>query len=186
MRILSVITKLAIFGGIVVLLTLLGYAIFGNRLVLKPSPLVGAKAPEFTLKLFNGDNLKLSDLKGKTVLLNFWASWCGPCKVEAPALERSWGEYKEKGVIFLGVNVWDDQNSALSYLEEVGGGYPNGIDPKGEIAVEYGIGGVPETYFIDVSGKVVDKFTGQLTEEIIDYFLGKALSSSQQNGLTKK
>jgi cytochrome c biogenesis protein CcmG/thiol:disulfide interchange protein DsbE len=182
MKILSAITKLAVFAGIVILLALFGYAIFGNRVFLKPSPLVGAEAPDFTLKLFNGDQLKFSDLKGKAVLLNFWASWCGPCKDEAPALQASWEKYRNKGAIFLGVNVWDDKDSALIYLKEFGGEYISGIDPKGEIAVDYGVGGVPETYFIDTSGKIVDKYTGQLTEEIIDYFLGKALSPSEQDG----
>ena len=186
MKILSAFTKLAVFAGIVLLLFLFGYAIFGDKVFEKRSPLVGIPAPEFTLKLFNGEQLKLSELKGKAVLLNFWASWCGPCRSEAPALETSWRKYKDKPVVFLGVNVWDDKSNALQYLNSFGGGYINGIDPKGEIAVEYGVAGVPETYFIDPSGKIVDKYTGQLTEEMIDYFLGKALSPSKQNELTRR
>jgi len=186
MKILSIITKLAVLAGILVLLGIFGYAIFGNRVFLQPSPLVGSEAPDFTLNLLNGEELKLSDLKGKVVLLNFWASWCGPCKEEALALEASWGKYKDKPVVFLGINVWDDRDSALAYLNRFGGGYLNGIDQKGEIAVDYGVAGVPETYFIDPSGKIVDKYTGPLTEESIDYFLGKALSSSQKDELTKK
>jgi cytochrome c biogenesis protein CcmG/thiol:disulfide interchange protein DsbE len=186
LRILGTISKLIAFGAIVVLLVLLGYAVFGSRVSLQPSPLVGSEAPDFTLNLFNGDVLRLSDLKGKAVLLNFWASWCGPCKEEAPALEASWERYKDKGVVFLGINVWDDRESALSYLDRFGGGYPNGIDQKGEIAVNYGVAGVPETYFIDPSGRIVNKYTGLLTEESIDYFLGKALSSPQKDELTKK
>ena len=186
MKLLSVFTKLAIFAGIVVLLALLGYAIFGDRVVIKPSPLVGGKAPNFTLRLFNGDQLTLSELRGKAVLLNFWASWCGPCKLEAPALDASWRKYRDKPVIFVGVNVWDDKDSARAYRKQFGGEYINGVDPKGEIAVEYGIGGVPETYFIDASGKIVDKYTGQLSEEIIDYLMKKTLSPSEQDGLSKK
>ncbi len=177
MKILSTITKLAIFAGIVVLLGLFGYALFGNREFMKPSPLVGSEAPEFTLNLFDGGQLKLSDLRGKAVLLNFWASWCAPCRDEAPALESSWKKYKDRDVVFIGVNVWDDKDMALRYVEKFGGGYVNGVDPKGEIAVEYGIAGVPETYFIDPSGKIVDKYTGILTEQSIDYFLERALSS---------
>jgi cytochrome c biogenesis protein CcmG/thiol:disulfide interchange protein DsbE len=186
MRILGTVTKLAVFGVIVVLLVLLAYAIFGNRVFLRPSPLVGSEAPDFTLKLFNGDQIKLSDLKGKAVLLNFWASWCGPCREEAPALEASWKKYRDKSVVFIGVNVWDDKDSALRYLREFGGGYLNGMDPKGEIAIDYGVAGVPETYFIHPSGKIVDKYTGTLTEEVIDYYLTKALSPLKGDELTKK
>jgi len=182
-KILSIVTKLSVLLAILLLLSLLGYAIFGNRVFLKFSPIVGQQAGDFTLELFNGEKMKLSDLRGKAVLLNFWASWCIPCRDEAPALDASWKKYRDKQAVFIGVNVWDDKDSALLYLKKFGGAYENGMDPKGEIAVEYGVGGVPETYFIDTSGKIVDKYTGPLTEEIIDYFLGKALSTN--HGITK-
>ncbi len=183
MRILSVLTKLSILVALLLLLGLLGYAVFGNKVFIKSSPIVGREASDFTLELFNGERIKLSNLRGKAVLLNFWASWCIPCRDEAPVLESSWRKYRNMPVAFIGVNVWDDKDSALVYLGQFGGGYDNGLDPKGEIAIEYGVGGVPETFFIDQSGKIVDKYTGPLTEEIIDYFLGKALS--QQNGQPK-
>ncbi|MBI2486225.1 MAG: TlpA family protein disulfide reductase [Deltaproteobacteria bacterium] len=186
MKILSAVTKLSVFVGIVLLLFLFAYAIFGDKVFEKPSPLVGTQAPDFRLNLFTGGQLKLSELKGKAVLLNFWASWCGPCRSEAPALEASWRKYRDKPVVFLGINVWDDKSNALRYIDSFGGGYLNGLDPKGEIAVEYGVAGVPETYFIDPSGKIVDKYTGQLTKETIDYFLERALSPSKQNELTKR
>jgi cytochrome c biogenesis protein CcmG/thiol:disulfide interchange protein DsbE len=182
----SLVVKLVVFAAIMILLGLLGYAVFGNKVFSKPSPLVGREASDFTLELFSGDKLKLSDLRGKAVLLNFWASWCMPCRDEAPTLEASWKRYKDKPVVFVGIDVWDDKDSALSYITQFGGGYVNGIDPKGEIAVDYGVGGVPETYFIDASGKIVDKYTGALSEEMINQFLGKALSPSPLNGLTKK
>ncbi len=183
MKILSTITKLSVLLAILLLLGLLGYAVFGNRVFIKSSPIVGQPASGFKLNLFNGEKLELSNLRGKAVLLNFWASWCIPCKDEAPALEAAWKKYKDKQVVFIGVNVWDDKDSALLYLKEFGGEYENGMDPKGEIAVEYGVGGVPETFFIDTSGKIVDKYTGPLTKELIDYFLEKALS--QDHGITK-
>lgn len=186
MKGLSLAAKLVVFAAIVVLLSLLGYAVFGNKVFSKPSPLVGREASDFTLELFSGGKLNLSDLRGKAVLLNFWASWCMPCRDEAPALEASWKRYKDKPAVFIGIDIWDDKDSALAYIKQFGGGYVNGIDPKGNIAVDYGIGGVPETYFIDASGRIVDKYTGPLTERIIDQFLGKALSSSPLNGLTKE
>ena len=178
--------KLGVFVAIMILLGLLGYAVFGNKVFIKSSPLLGREASDFTLELFSGDRLRLSDLRGKAVLLNFWSSWCIPCRDEAPILEESWKRYKDKPVMFIGIDVWDDKDSALTYLKQFGGGYVNGIDSKGEIAVDYGVGGVPETYFIDSSGKIVDKYTGPLTEGMIDHLLGKALSPSPLNGLTKE
>ena len=174
MSILNTGTKLGVLVIIFLVLALLGYALFGDRETAKTSPLVGKDAPEFTLKLFDGKRVSLSELKGKTVLLNFWASWCMPCRQEAPALEQSWLKYKDKNVVFIGVNVWDENRSASSYIEKFGGGYPQGIDPEEEIQVDYGIGGVPETYFIGPSGIITDKYNGPLTEEIIDYYVNRA------------
>lgn len=178
MKLLSVISKLAIFIGIVIILGIFGYAIFGNRVIIKKSPLIASEAPNFTLDLFNGDKIKLSELRGKAVLLNFWASWCIPCRDEAPALESSWLKYKDKPVVFLGVNIWDDDSNAISYLRTYNGGYPNGKDPAGDITVNYGVAGVPETYFIDTTGKITDKYVGPLTVDIIDHFLSRALLNS--------
>src|SRR3972149_311450 len=167
MKILSTITKLAVLLAILLLLGLLGYAVFGNKVFIKSSPIVGQQASGFTLNLFNGEKLELSNLRGKAVLLNFWASWCIPCKDEAPALGAAWKKFKDKQVVFIGVNVWDDKDSALLYLKQFGGEYENGMDPKGEIAVEYGVGGVPETYFIDTSGKIVNNYTAPFKESTI-------------------
>jgi len=174
MKIFSATGKIVVFIIILGLVSLMGYAIFGNRVSVKTSPLIGQQAPPFTLKTFDGKELKLSDLEGKIVLLNFWASWCMPCRQEAGALETSWQKYKDKDVVFVGVNVWDENSNALKYLTNFGGGYPHALDPDEEIQINYGVGGVPETFFIDSSGNVRDKFTGPLTEQIIDYFVLKA------------
>ncbi|MEQ9620129.1 MAG: TlpA disulfide reductase family protein [Deltaproteobacteria bacterium] len=180
MNILNTGSKLVVLLIILTILILLGFALFGNREAIKVSPLVGKKAPEFTLKLFDGEKLTLSELEGKTVLLNFWASWCMPCKQEALALEKSWQKYKDDNVVFIGVNVWDDTSNARSYMKKYGGEYPHGIDPAEEIQVDYGIGGVPETFFIDASGNIIDKYNGPLTTEIIDYFIPRAMNPEEQ------
>ncbi len=136
MSILNTGTKLGVLVLILLVLALLGYALFGGGGSVKTSPLIGKDAPGFELKLFDGRRLSLSELKGKTVLLNFWASWCMPCRQEAPALEQSWLKYKDNNVVFIGVNVWDESRAAASYMEKFGGGYPQGIDPEEEIQVE--------------------------------------------------
>lgn len=174
MKIFNTSGKLIILIIILGLVGLMGYAIFGTHSNVKTSPLIGKQAPDFTLKTFDGKDLALSDLKGKTILLNFWASWCMPCRQEAGALESAWQKYKDKDVIFIGVNVWDESSNAQSYLDQFGSGYTNALDPQEEIQVNYGIGGVPETFFIDSLGNVRDKFTGPLTEQIIDYYVLKA------------
>ena len=178
MKFLRTANSIVVFIIILVFIILLGYSIFGSKKAPKASPLIGKKAPDFTLDLFDGTNLALSDLRGKTVLLNFWASWCMPCRQEAQALENSWQKYKDKDVVFIGVNVWDNSSNARNYMNNFGGAYPHGVDPEEEIQVDYGVGGVPETYFIDSSGLVRDKFTGPLTEQIIDYFITRAMDDT--------
>ena len=178
MKFLTAANHIVVFIVILVFIILLGYTMFGNREAPRPSPLVGKEAPDFTLDLFGGGDLTLSDLKGKAVLVNFWASWCMPCRQEAEALENSWQRYKDDGVVFVGVNVWDEDSNARSYMSNFGGAYPHGKDPEEEVQVDYGVGGVPETYFIDSRGIIRDKFTGPLTEKIIDYYINRATTEA--------
>lgn len=125
---------------------------------------IGHAAPAFSLPLYDGKSLSLADLKGKPVVVNFWASWCDPCREEAPTLEWVWEQYKGKGVIFLGVDIWDSEPDARAFIKEFGLTYPNGADPGGAIANQYGVTGVPETYFIGKDGKVTRKFIGAVNE----------------------
>ncbi len=127
-----------------------------------PSPLVAKPAPPFTLPLFDGGVLRLADLSGKVILLNFWASWCVPCREEARDLEAAWQKYKTQGIVFVGVNIQDKESDARAFLEEFGITYPNGIDRGSTIAIDYGVWGVPETFFIDRAGRITYKQVGAL------------------------
>jgi cytochrome c biogenesis protein CcmG/thiol:disulfide interchange protein DsbE len=118
-------------------------------------------APDFQLTLFEGypgnagrDPVNLSDLKGKVVVLNFWASWCVPCAQEAADLQATYQKYKDKDVVFLGVDWTDIEGDALNYLKRFGITYANGPDLQTRIGPRYHITGVPETYVIDRNGNV--------------------------------
>jgi cytochrome c biogenesis protein CcmG/thiol:disulfide interchange protein DsbE len=114
---------------------------------------VGQPAPRFDVTTFDGERLSLEDLRGKVVLVNFWASWCNPCAEEADELEAAWQFYKDRGdVVFLGI-AWSDMDTkALGYLEQFDVTYPNAPDLGTRASQAYRITGVPETFIIDRNG----------------------------------
>ena len=122
-------------------------------------------APDFTLELFGGGSVSLADLRGKVVLVDFWASWCPPCIEEAPTLNRIYEEYRDRGVEFLGVCIWDTTKTCEQFLGDYAVAYPTGRDAEGAILVDYGVKGIPEKFFIDAEGRVVRKFAGPVREE---------------------
>lgn len=131
-------------------------------------------APNFTFTTFEGESISLADLQGKGVVLNFWASWCDPCRDEAAMLESAWRREQGNGIVFIGLDYLDQEPSAKAYLEEYGISYPNGPDLQSEAARRYGIKGVPETYFIAPDGKIVQTVIGPVTSPAqLDTFLAK-------------
>ena len=147
-------------------LALLAYG-FGREPRYLESPMLGRPAPSFSLAHFDGMRLRLEDLRGKVVFLNFWASWCPPCRAEAPALEATWQQLRDQDVVFVGVNTQDDEARARAFLDEFRITYPNGRDPGGRIAVDYGVWGLPETYFIGPDGRITYKHIGTLGPALI-------------------
>ncbi len=139
-----------------------------------PSQLVGKPAPEFVLKSFDGEKIRLSDFRGKTLLVNFWASWCHPCREEAPALERAYMSLSGNQVEFIGINIMDDRKSAEEYIKSFGGSFVNIYDPENEVHLDYGVGGVPETFFVNPEGIITGKHRGPLTERMIMDYIEKA------------
>ncbi|MFC1881024.1 TlpA family protein disulfide reductase [Thermodesulfobacteriota bacterium] len=129
--------------------------------------MVNRPAPDFSLKTFKGNTISLEDLRGKPVVINFWASWCPPCRIEAPLIERTWRAYKNRGLIFLGVNIQDREEDALSYIREFDITYPNGPDPTGEITIDYGVSGLPVTFFISNKGEVVRRWVGAIETNVL-------------------
>ena len=124
-------------------------------------------APSLDLLLFGGGPLRVGGAAaaaGQVLVLNFWASWCVPCREEAGVLERGWRAYGERGVLFVGVNVWDREPAARAFLAAVDVSYPNGTEPAGEAAIAYGVRGLPETFFVDRQGRTVRRWIGPVTE----------------------
>ncbi|MEM4658658.1 MAG: TlpA disulfide reductase family protein [Candidatus Methanosuratincola sp.] len=116
--------------------------------------------------------VRISDFRGSPIVVNFWASWCAPCREEMPFLEKSWRTYKEKGVRFIGINVFDERERASRYLGEVGVSFVNLYDPDGEVANFFDLAGLPVTLFVDREGNIVKKnfgaFTGKNGEKVLD------------------
>jgi cytochrome c biogenesis protein CcmG/thiol:disulfide interchange protein DsbE len=119
----------------------------------------------------------LAAQRGKVVLLDFWASWCQPCRDEAPGMERVWRSYGPRGVAFLGINVFDERQDALGYVQEFGLSYPNATDPNSQVAVEYGLAGVPEKFLISRDGQLVRRFVGPMSEDTLRRLLDEQLAS---------
>jgi len=147
--------KVFIGGGLLIVLLISFVSILAFGLVkAKSGPRDSGLAPDFTLTAFDGKKITLSELRGQVVVINFWASWCLPCRQEAAYLENTWRKYKDKGVVFIGVDYLDTDIKALAYIQEFGITYFNGPDLASRIAQSYNIQGVPETYFVDQGGQL--------------------------------
>jgi cytochrome c biogenesis protein CcmG, thiol:disulfide interchange protein DsbE len=141
------------------------------------SPLLAKPAVPFEITLFDGKKLTLNDLRGKAVFLNFWASWCPPCRAEARDLEAAWQTVKDKNMVFLGVALQDTDQNSLEFLKEFNVTYPNGKDESGKIAVDYGTWGIPESFFIDPQGRITYKHVGGIRAELAVTKLEEAAKS---------
>ena len=135
----------------------------------------GEAAPDFSLNLMGGGSIGSQELRGRVVMLDFWASWCPPCREEAPVLAQVYAEYRERGVEFVGVNLWDNAGDADIFVQQQGHEYPNGVDDGGKIAISYGVRGIPEKFFIDREGSIVRKFSGPMTADRLRMILESML-----------
>src|SRR5579871_1071106 len=118
-------------------------------------------APAVAMATFSGRSLSIASFRGHPVILNFWASWCAPCREEAPLLEATWREYRGRGLIVLGVDTQDMISPAKAFLSDYRLTFPAVRDPDGTVARRYGTTGVPETFFISADGRIVGKFPGE-------------------------
>lgn len=161
----------------VLLLVGLGFGLTRNAREL-PAVSVGKPAPSFELESLAGERVSSRDFKGRPLVVNFWASWCSECRKEHPLLMAAHDRFGDR-VAFVGVVFRDSAGNARDYLVEMGdvqnGSYPNLVDPGSRMAIDYGVYGVPETFFVDRRGTVVAKRVGRVTDEILARELDRIL-----------
>jgi cytochrome c biogenesis protein CcmG/thiol:disulfide interchange protein DsbE len=142
-----------------------------------PSPLVGRPAAAFTLDTLDGKPVALDALRGQVVVVNFWASWCRPaCYDEAPVLERNWRAYRDRGLVVIGVGIQDTPQAARQFISTFSLTFPNVRDVAGKVSVDYGVYGVPETFFVDRRGRIRGKHVGAVTDDVFRDFADRLLA----------
>jgi len=148
----------------------------GRDTYVLPSPMAGLEAPEFHLVGFDGDTLSLADLRGRVVILNFWASWCIPCRTEHPVLVQTERTWDDSEVVLLGVVYQDSRANAERFLAQYGGEWTHVLDPSQRTAIDYGVYGVPETFFIGRDGHISHKKVGPVTWDLVRYQVDSLLA----------
>jgi cytochrome c biogenesis protein CcmG/thiol:disulfide interchange protein DsbE len=169
----------AITVGLALILGFLAIVAISLRNI-ESTDLAGRQATDFTLPLFDQfeqDQITLSDLRGQVVLVNFWASWCVECYKEADLLEQAWRDYKDKGVMFIGVDYLDTEKEGLAYMAKYNITYPSGPDIGDKISKAYAITGVPETFIIDQDGNIAHVQIGPITRAQLYGLLDKLLTT---------
>lgn len=139
-------------------------------------------APPLRGPKLGGGSLSLAQFRGKAVVINLWASWCGPCRREQPALERVWREYQDRGVQFLGLNVRDQEAAAHAFREEFGVTYPSFYDESARLTFELRAQVLPTTYVIDQDGRIVFRLTGTVNEVLLRKVLDGVLTRGTARG----
>jgi cytochrome c biogenesis protein CcmG/thiol:disulfide interchange protein DsbE len=163
-------------GIAVPIVMLLGYGLTRDPRQID-SPLPGRPAPDFSLPTLQpGDSIKLSELRGNVVVVNFWASWCIPCRDEHPVLLAASQVYEPKGVRFVGIAYNDKPEDSQRWLDELGSAYPSLVDNGARTAIDYGVSGVPETFILDKQGVVAFKKFGPITSGEITQKLDSLLT----------
>ena len=126
---------------------------------------------DFELTTLSGEVVSIADYRGKVVMVDFWSSWCVPCRVEGPILSETDLKWRGRGVEFVGIAIWDSEGPVLDFIELHGIEYVNAIDASGLTAVDFGVTGIPEKFFINTEGEIVRKVIGPNTRETLDSIL---------------
>ncbi|MBI5928081.1 MAG: TlpA family protein disulfide reductase [Chloroflexi bacterium] len=161
--------------GVLLISAMVAWGIYRNE----QEPLNDGPAPDFSLKTYDNQNIRLSDYKGKNVVvINFWQTNCPPCHEEAPMLVNVYNDYKDQGVVFIGVNAKDPDKLALDYIDQYDITYLNGLDVGDKIQGMYRTDGYPETIVVSLDGQVLVHYIGQPNETAFRRLLDQALEQS--------
>ncbi|MGD9404412.1 MAG: TlpA disulfide reductase family protein [Anaerolineae bacterium] len=162
-------------GGVIVLIVvaLLVYSVAAGP---SEPPLVGSPVPDFEFTALDGSTMNLGANRGSVVVVNFFASWCDPCREEAAALEETWRAYQGQDVQFYGIAYKDADSKAQAFLDEFDVSYPSTVDTSNRSAREYGVTGVPETFVVDRQGLLVHHFLGPITQVQLAQEIEQALN----------
>lgn len=139
----------------------------------------GDIAPDFELELLGGGDAWLTDYRGHPIVLNFWATWCQPCRQEMPQLVQAYNEYKDEGLVVIGLNMQEGRDLIRPFAEDRGIDYPILIDRDGDIGDQYRLLGLPTTYFIDANGVIVSIFRGPLEDKVKDTNVQGAIGQTE-------
>jgi cytochrome c biogenesis protein CcmG/thiol:disulfide interchange protein DsbE len=162
-------------GAVLPLLLLVAWGAFLAARSAPSGAAVGQPAPDFALVDLDGNAVSLADLRGRPLIVNFWASWCGPCVEEFPLLERASRTHGAHGLAVVGIVFRDNSEAARAFMQRMGAGWRALMDPGGRVAERYGIYGPPETFFINAEGVVVARQIGQLGAADLDRHLARLL-----------
>jgi peroxiredoxin len=158
------IMRILVLGAIAVALGSAFYTAYSNDESIVE---VGEAAPDFMLKNLKGEEVRLSELKGKGVVINFWATWCNPCKREMPLIEEHYQLVKDQGIEILAVNIAESHLAVSSFINRLGVTFPVLLDSNRIVTQRYGVGALPSTFFINKDGMVMDHFIGEMNESIL-------------------
>ena len=146
-----------------------------NGSELAPAPEIGHPAPDFILLDLEGNQITISEFRGKTVFINFWATWCPPCRAEMPDMEAIYQEYKDEDVVVIGVDILEPEEEVRQFVQRGGYNWAFVIDTTGEIATTYEITAIPTSFFIDRGGIIRAVNIGAMTERAIEIALAEAM-----------
>lgn len=149
----------------------------GVGLSIGGAPTLGDPAPDFTLKNLEGEKVNLSDFKGQPVLINFWATWCPPCRFEMPAIQKMYDQYKEDGFVVLAVDVQESITQVQQYIDQGGYTFPVLLDYTGEISDLYRIRAFPTSYFVDPEGNIAVAHRGMMTESVLQQYMARIMAT---------
>ncbi|WP_028775463.1 thiol-disulfide oxidoreductase ResA [Shimazuella kribbensis] len=158
------------------LVGLVGYAIYQVSTDTGGKPVEGDEAPNFTLTTLDGKQMSLSDLKGKAVMLNFWGTWCPPCKTEMPAIQQAYMMNKNRGFVVVSINIRENELPVSNFAKQMGLTFPIWMDKEREVVKQYKIGPIPSSFFINREGVIEKRIEGPLQLSQLQYFINQIIS----------